>query len=114
MTDDQAWGLMLKYARSFEATDPDYNTLTSNSNTFVGALLAAASEDPYDVLPDGASASEAIGFSHFEDIVDDFAPPTDWRMLGTSLSEIFVGEELGEEFAASGGAGVVEGGAEAT
>lgn len=107
MTDDQAWGLMLKYARAFEATDPDYNVFSSNSNTLIGALLAATGEDPDALLPSGISSSEAVGFGNYTDIVETLAPPTDWRILGTSLVESFTGEAHGEEFAAAGGADVV-------
>ncbi|WP_068108263.1 calcium-binding protein [Tropicimonas marinistellae] len=109
MTDDQAWALMLKYARSFEATEPDYNAFTSNSNTFIGALLAGTGEDPYDLLPSGVPATQAIGFGNFGDILDELAPPSDWRTLGTAAAETFFGEAHGEEISASGGADVVYG-----
>ena len=51
LTDDEAWSIMVKYARGLDAADTVYNAFTTNSNAFVGALLHAAAWQP---RPDAA------------------------------------------------------------
>ncbi len=46
LTDDQAWSIMVKYARGIDAAGVQYSPLGENSNSFVGALLHAAHGQP--------------------------------------------------------------------
>ena len=52
LTDDEAWSIMVKYARGLDAADTVYNAFTTNSNAFVGALIHAAHGNPAQMLPD--------------------------------------------------------------
>jgi hypothetical protein len=42
LSDDEAWAIMVKYARLIDAANTPYELFEENSNAFVGALLEAA------------------------------------------------------------------------
>ena len=97
LTDDQAWGLMVKYAGWIEDEGIDYRLLDENSNSFIGALLHAAGGEPDDMLPKGVGPSEAIGFSQWDNIVDDIAPPEDWILRGTAEADQLTGSQIDDD-----------------
>ena len=78
LTDDQAWSIMVKYARGIDAAGTEYNALGENSNAFVGALLHAAGGDPGAMLPrrDQRRRGRRASCS-WRDIVSDVTPPAD-------------------------------------
>lgn len=96
LTDDQAWAVMVKYVRALEAADYRYNLLDANSNAFVGALLHAAGGEPGAMLPEGLDSGDAIGFSRWDDIVEDVTPPGDWIFRGTAGADVIAGLQIDE------------------
>ncbi len=110
LSDDQAWAIMVKYARGIDAVDYRYDVLEENSNAFVGALLHAAGGEPEKMLPVGISSNQAIGFSSWGNIVQDVAPPDDWIFRGTGGPDLLVGLQIDEEFRTGGGNDVVHAG----
>ncbi len=109
-TDDEAWAIMVKYARMIEDEDYDYNLLEENSNAFIVALLHAAGGTPERMLPVGVSSGEAIGFSSWDDIVEDIAPPKDGIIRGTGGGDLIAGLQIDEDIRAGGGNDVVKAG----
>ncbi len=103
LTDDQAWSIMVKYARAIDAADYRYQLLGENSNAFVGAMLRAAGGDPARMLPAGITSGEAIGFSHWRDIVHDVTPPADGIFRGTQARDLIAGLQFDEDFRLLGG-----------
>ncbi|QDA35892.1 calcium-binding protein (plasmid) [Paracoccus liaowanqingii] len=107
ITDDQAWAMMVKYARSIDDADYRYDVLEENSNAFVGALLHAAGGQADKMLPDGIRSSAAVGFSSWSNIVEDVAPPRDWIFWGTGGADVMTGLQIDEEFRTGSGNDVV-------
>jgi hypothetical protein len=100
---DQAWALMVSYARAVARADYPYVLLEENSNAFIGALLAAAGGVPGDLLPDGVDSDEAVGFSSYDRILKDIAPPADGVVTGSSHADRIHGIQVGEVIKALGG-----------
>ena len=107
---DVAWALMLKYARRLDDIGYDYDLLEANSNAFVGAMLFAGGGDPDAMLTRGVDADEAVGYSSWDEIVDDVAPPADPIFHGTSRADRLAGIQIGETIVALAGADLVEAG----
>lgn len=107
ITDDQAWAIMVKYARGIDDADYRYDVLEENSNAFVGALLHAAGGRPAEMLPAGVRSGEAVGFSSWDNIVEDVTPPDDWIFRGTGGPDLMSGLQIDEEFRSGAGADVV-------
>jgi hypothetical protein len=103
LTDDQAWAIMVKYARMIDAADYPYEVLDENSNAFIGALLAAAGGDPASLLPEGISQSEAVGLSNYRDILADVPPPSDGVVRGTTGNDQITGIQIDEVIRAGAG-----------
>lgn len=110
LSDDEAWAIMVKYARMIEAEDYDYGLLEENSNAFVGALLHAAGGTPEKMLPRGVDSDEAIGFSSWDEIVEDIAPPADGILRGTAGADRIAGLQIDEEIHAGAGNDTVHAG----
>lgn len=94
LTDDEAWAIMVRYARMIEAEDYPYEVLDENSNAFVGAMLAAAGGDPLAMLPDGVDDDEAVGFDNYHDILADVPPPPDGTVYGTPGADRIAGIQI--------------------
>jgi hypothetical protein len=103
LTDDQAWAIIVKYARLIEQADYPYEVFDENSNAFIGAMLAAAGGDPFAMLPTGVSRSEALGVANYRDILADVPPPTDGTVRGTSGGDLIAGIQIDEVIRALGG-----------
>ena len=110
ISDDAAWSIMVKYARALVADRYEYDLLAENSNAFVAAMLKAAGGDPDAMLPRGIAADEAIGFSHWRDIVRDVAPPADGIFRGTAGADVLAGLQMDEVFDMLGGNDVLRAG----
>ena len=110
LTDDEAWAFMVKYARLIDDAGYDYKLLTENSNAFVGALLYSAGGTPFEQLPAGFDPDDFIGFSSWDNIVDDVAPPADNIFYGTSGDDLMAGLQIDETLMALGGDDVVRAG----
>lgn len=103
LTDDEAWAVMVKYARMLQAADYPYEVLGVNSNAFVGAMLAAAGGDPLAMLPEGVTRTEALGVSNYRDILLDLPPPADGVVRGTAGADRIRGIQIDEVIRALGG-----------
>jgi Ca2+-binding RTX toxin-like protein len=103
LTTDDAWSLMVRYARQIAAADYGYDVLEENSNAFVGALLAAAGGDPLDLLPAGVDRQEAIGIASYDEVLADLPPPPDGTVEGSPLADLIVGIQVGERIEAGDG-----------
>ena len=101
---------MVKYARAIQAADYDYELLEANSNAFIGAMIAAAGGEPLAMLPEGIGRREAVGYSSFDEILDDIEPPANGTVVGTETAERIAGIQVGEVIRALGGADVVRAG----
>jgi hypothetical protein len=110
LSDDAAWSMMVKYARALVADRYEYSLFEENSNSFVAAMLKAAGGAPETMLPRGVSAGEAIGFSHWRDIVHDVAPPADGIFRGTAGADVLTGLQMDEFFDLLGGNDVLRAG----
>jgi hypothetical protein len=110
VTDDQAWAIMVKYARLIENADYRYGLLEENSNAFAGALLHSAGGMPENMLPAGVRSSEAVGFSSWDEIVADITPPEDGILYGTRGADLVAGLQIDEDIRAAGGNDVVNAG----
>ena len=102
-TADEAWTIMVKYAREIEASGYDYNAFKENSNAFAGALVFAAGGTPSKMLPTGVDPDTAIGFGSWHKIVADIAPPADGSVEGTAAGEILRGIQTADVILALGG-----------
>jgi Ca2+-binding RTX toxin-like protein len=109
LTADQAWAVMVKYARALDDADHPYKLLTENSNAFVGAMIHAAGGDPDDMLPRGISADAAVGYGHWQSIVADLAPPADGVFRGTSGADRLAGMQIAEVLRGLGGRDILLG-----
>lgn len=110
LSDDQAWAIMVKYARMIDRADYPYEVFDENSNAFVGAMLAAAGGDPLAMLPKGVSRTDALGVVSYRDILADVPPPTDGMVRGTLGDDRITGIQIDEVIRASGGNDIVWGG----
>ena len=110
LTDDQAWAVMVKYARMIDRADYPYEVLDENSNAFIGALLAAAGGDPLAMLPTSVSRSDARGVVNYRDILADVPPPADGIVRGTSGADRIAGIQIDEVIRAGAGNDTVWGG----
>ena len=110
LTDDQAWAVMVKYARMIDRADYPYEVLDENSNAFIGAMLAAAGGDPLAMLPSGVSRSEALDVVNYRDILADVPPPADGIVRGTSGADRITGIQVDEVIRAGAGNDAVWGG----
>ncbi len=109
-SDDEAWAIMVKYARMIEAAEYDYGLLEENSNAFIGALLHAAGGRPEQMLPRGVDSDEAIGFSSWDEIVEDITPPADGIFRGTDGGDRIAGMQIDEEIRTGAGDDTVDAG----
>ena len=75
LTDDQAWAIMVKYARLIDRADRGYEVLGENSNAFIGAMLAAAGGDPRAMLPMGLGPGDAPGLASHRGLMAEVPPP---------------------------------------
>jgi hypothetical protein len=107
---DDAWSIMVKYCRALAAADYEYNVLEENSNAFVGAMIHAAGGVPSAMLPDGVGAGEVIGYSYWDDIVGDVAPPADGVFHGTGRADVMAGLQMDEVFDLLGGSDTLRAG----
>ena len=106
LTDDEAWAIMVKYARMIDAADTSYELFEENSNAFVGALLEAAgldAENPDAWLPEGIEASETVGLSSYDDLMAKVAPPADGTVRGTAGADQITGIQIDEVIQALAG-----------
>lgn len=110
LSDDEAWAIMVKYARLIDAANTPYELVEENSNAFIGALLEAALDaggmtvaDPDDMLPSGISASAAVGLSSYGDLMARVAQPTDGILRGTAGADTITGIQIAEVIQAYGG-----------
>lgn len=103
LTDDQAWAVMVKYARSMDAGNVPYELLDENSNAFIGAMLAAAGGDPKTMLPLGVSSGEAVGFTDYPDLLARVPPPADGAVRGTAVADQITGIQVDEVILALAG-----------
>jgi hypothetical protein len=103
LTDDQAWALMVKYARLIDAADTPYEVFDENSNAFIGAMFAAAGGDPLAMLPTGVSRGEAVGAVNYRDILADVTPPLDGTVRGTTGADQITGIQVDEVIRAAAG-----------
>lgn len=110
LTDDQAWAIMVRYARMIEDEDYPYEVFDENSNAFIGAMLAAAGGDPGAMLPRGVDEDDAIGFDNYREILDDVPPPPDGTVYGTAGSDRITGIQIDEVIVALAGHDTVWGG----
>lgn len=110
LTDDQAWAIMVKYARMIDRADIGYEIFDENSNAFIGAMLAAAGGDPLAMLPTGVSRSEALGVVNYDDIMDHVTPPADGIVRGTAGADRIAGIQIDEVILAGAGNDNVRGG----
>ena len=109
MTTDEAWAIMVKYARAIDAAGYEYRPLEENSNAFIGAMIYAAGGNPDRMRPSGVSGREAVGYSSWDEIVEDIAPPADGIFRGTPGNDRLVGLQIGEHVRALGGRDSVNG-----
>lgn len=117
LSDDEAWALMVKYARAIDAADTPYELFEENSNAFVGALLEAAldaggltSWDPDDLLPATVSRSSAVGIDHYDDLMARVKQPADGALRGTDGANTLNGIQVAETIYAMGGDDTVSAG----
>jgi Ca2+-binding RTX toxin-like protein len=113
LSDDEAWAIMVKYARLIDAADTAYELFEENSNAFIGALLEAAgldADDPTAWLPTQVQPGEAVGLSHYDDLMTKVAPPADGALRGTSSADQITGIQVSEVIHANGGNDTVWGG----
>ena len=110
LTDDQAWAIMVKYARMIDRADNGYEVFGANSNAFIGAMLAAAGGDPLSMLPTGISRGDARGVENYRDIMDDVPAPADGIVRGTSGADRITGIQIDEVISAGAGNDTVRGG----
>jgi Ca2+-binding RTX toxin-like protein len=89
----------VKDCREITAEDDRYNARAANSHALSGALLhAAGAEKPASLLPPGIDSGDAIGVSHWDDIVDDVPPPADGIFRGTAGADRIAGLQFDEVF----------------
>lgn len=110
LTDDQAWAIMVKYARMIDRADNGYEVFGANSNAFIGAMLAAAGGDPLAMLPAGISRRDALGVENYRDILEDVPAPADGIVRGTSGADRINGIQIDEVISAGAGNDTVRGG----
>ena len=117
LSDDEAWALMVKYARAIDAADTPYELFEENSNAFVGALLEAALDagglaawDPDDLLPATVSLGSAVGLSAYDDLMARVAQPLDGALRGTDGANTITGIQVAETIYAYGGDDTVSAG----
>jgi RTX calcium-binding nonapeptide repeat (4 copies) len=100
---DQAWAIMVKYARMLDDVDYGYNVLRENSNAFCGAMLDAAGGTPTDMLPTGIDSAEAVGFTSWPNIVADVPPPPNGTIYGTAAADTLSGIQIADVIVAGAG-----------
>ncbi|MFD0979494.1 calcium-binding protein [Tropicimonas aquimaris] len=110
LTVDEAWALMVRYARMIDEADIRYDFTSTNSNALIGALVEAAGGDD-DFPPDTGSPLGPVGLSSAEDILSSVTPPADGVLRGTAADDSFVMAEVhGEEIRGRGGDDLLVGG----
>lgn len=107
LSTDEAWSLMVRYASTIADADYPYHLLDQNSNSFVGALLAAAGGDPVLLLPLGLDEDEAFGIANYREVLSEIPPPDDGTLFGTEGGERLLGIQVGERIVARAGDDVV-------
>lgn len=110
LTDDQAWAIMVRYARMIDAEDYPYEVLDENSNAFIGSMLAAAGGEPREMLPRGVDGRDAVGFGNWDEILADVPPPPDGTVHGTTGNDRIAGIQVDEVIRAAAGSDSVWGG----
>ena len=72
-------------------------------------MIHAAGGNPDRMRPSGVSGREAVGYSSWDEIVEDIAPPADGIFRGTPGDDRLVGLQIGEHIRALGGSDNVNG-----
>lgn len=103
-TTDEAWGIIVKYARQLSDEEYEYRLFDTNSNAFVGAMVKAGGGFPALSLPEGVDRSEFVGYGNWRDIVADVPPPTDGTITGTGGADWLGGIQIDDTMAGSLGA----------
>lgn len=104
---DEAWAIMVKYARMIDKADLTYNVVNCNSNTFIAAVVAATGVDPDGMRPPGVSRDEALGYTSYRKILKAVPPPADGTVYGTEGADRVTGIQVGETIMALGGDDIV-------
>ncbi len=126
LTADEAWSIMVNYARQFDASDYPYIVTSTNSNALVAALLEAAGVEEGFTPPDTGGLLGPVGYDDGATIVSAIAPPSDGVILGSSRDDSISGAPAGGEIHgevirtlsgedvvfAGGGNDIIEGGAD--
>jgi Ca2+-binding RTX toxin-like protein len=94
MTDDEAWALMVRYSLAFEAEDYVYELFGTNSNSYVGAMVASAGLDPFAALPSGVTTGQAVGVENYSDMLLDVTAPPNGHVLGTAGHDTLAGIQV--------------------
>lgn len=110
LSTDEAWSLMVRYARMIDDAELRYEALGVNSNAFVGALIESAGGVPGRMLPSGVDRDEAVGLGSRDDVLREVAPPPDGTVRGTEAAETILGIQVGETIRALGGGDEVRAG----
>jgi hypothetical protein len=117
LSDDEAWALMVKYARMIDAANTPYELFEENSNAFIGALLEAAldaggleAKNPQDMLPTGITSSQSVGLKYHTDLMARVAQPSDGIVRGTEGVDTITGIQIDEVIFAYGGNDTVSAG----
>jgi Ca2+-binding RTX toxin-like protein len=96
LSDDEAWAIMVRYSREFQTNAYEYQVFGTNSNSYIGAMIASTGLDPYTNLPVGISSSQAVGIQYYSDMVSDITPPPNGDVLGTDNADILIGIQIDE------------------
>lgn len=95
-TADEAWGIIVKYARQLSDEEYEYRLFETNSNAFAGAMVKAGGGFPALSLPEGVDRSEFVGYGHWKDIVADVTPPADGTIRGTAGADWLGGIQIAD------------------
>ena len=109
MTIDEAWAIMVKYARAIDAAGYEYRPLRGELQRLHRRDDSRRRGNPDAMRPSGVSAREAVGYSSWDQIVEDIAPPADGIFRGTPGDDRLVGLQIGEHIRALGGSDSVNG-----
>jgi len=91
LTADEAWSIMVKYARQFDASDYPYIATSTNANSLVAALLEAAGVEEGFIPPETGSLSGPVGYDDGATIISAMAAPSDGVVLGSSREDTISG-----------------------
>ena len=100
---DEAWNIMVNYARAINELGLPYHVAGENSNSIAGALIQAAGRDPLGSLPSGVAAIEVVGYSNFTTIIDLVPPPENGIVEGSNGPDYLPGIQTAETMYGYGG-----------